>query len=368
MLRHTPLYEEHLALKAKMVEFGGWDMPVQYTNVIEEHMATRTAAGLFDVSHMGEFIISGKDTFSFLQKMMTNDLSKLVPEKAMYSTMCYPEGGVVDDLFIYFLENKTYLVVVNASNIEKDYKWLESHIDGKDVRINDVSDITAKIDIQGPKAQEILSKFVDSLDEIKRFRAKNKSIDGVNVLVSRTGYTGEDGFELYLLSNKAPDLWRKFLKAGEPLGLKPCGLGARDTLRIESCYSLYGHEINDRISPMEANLGWQVKLNKEKDFIGKEVFAKQKEKGPDRILICFELTKRGVPRAGSKVKSEEQTIGEVTSGTFSPLFKKGIGMALVTKNPGTKSPIVVLIRDRSYPAIIVKRPFYEFMGKNLKEE
>ncbi|MAG91821.1 glycine cleavage system protein T [Candidatus Woesearchaeota archaeon] len=362
-LKSTPLLNEHIKLNASMVPFGGWNMPVQYTNVIDEHMTTRTKVGLFDICHMGEFLVSGPNSLEFLQKMVTNDISTLDVNQACYNCLCYENGTVIDDLFIYNLGNSIFLVVVNASTIEKDFNWLEKHkFDG--IKLKNVSDEVAKIDIQGPKAQETLQKLtIFDLNKIKRFRCELIKFNDFDerILTSRTGYTGEDGFEIYFNPKDAVLVWNKILEAGNEFGIKACGLGARDTLRIESCYSLYGHEINESLTPIEAGLDFVVKLNK--DFIGKQVLEKQKANGTEKKLICFEMIEKSIPRENYDIISNNEKVGFVSSGTFSPLFKKGIGMGFIKSDMGiVGNNINISIRGKPYKAVIVKRPIYNFRG------
>jgi aminomethyltransferase len=362
-LKKTPLSEVHEKLGAKMVEFGGWWMPVQYTNVIDEHITTRTKAGLFDICHMGEFEIRGKDSLELIQKMVTNDISKLADGKATYAIMCYDNGTVVDDLFIYRFSEERYMLVVNAGNIDKDFDWIRKHSKGFDVRLDNISGKTAKLDVQGPRAGEILQGLTSAgLKSLKRFFFVEDEVGGVKAVISRTGYTAEDGFELYFDSNFAEQLWNRLLDAGRKFGMKPAGLGARDTLRIEACYSLYGHEINENITPVEAGLSWLVKPDKG-NFIGKSVLEKQLRNGTERTLVCFEMTEHAIPREHYDIVNGGVKIGFVTSGTFSPTFRKGIGMGLVTKEfAGLGQEIEIAIRDKNYKAKIVKRPFYEYKG------
>ena len=360
MLKKTPLSGVHEKLGATMVEFGGWYMPVQYTNVIDEHLTTRKKVGLFDICHMGEFEITGENSLTFLQKILTNDISNLKVGKARYSVMCYEDGGCVDDLFVYKLNDK-YMLVINAGNIDKDLEWLNKNkVEG--VEIKNISDETAKLDIQGPDSEAVLRKLTDAnLSEIKRFYCNEILLNGVSILVSRTGYTGEDGFEIYFNSEKAVEVWDKVLEAGRELGIKPIGLGARDTLRLEASYSLYGHEINEKLNPIEAGIGFVVKFNK--DFIGRKALQKQAEGGTGKGLFCFEMIDRCVPREHYKIFDNGE-IGFVTSGTFSPTFKKGIGMGYI--KTGLKQigdEIMVKIRDRLYRARIVEKPFYKYTGK-----
>lgn len=362
-LKRTPLFHEYKKLGAKTIDFGGWDLPVQFSSIKEEHEATRTAAGLFDVSHMAELMVEGPDSLAFLQKMLTNDVSKLEPGKAQYTIMCYENGGTVDDLIVYHLDEKKYLLVVNAANRSKDFEWLNTHKEG-DVTINDVSDEYVQLAIQGPKAEEALQKLTDvDLSSIKFFRFKSDvSLRGVKgeAIVSRTGYTGEDGFEIYLHADSGAELWQAVLKAGEPVGLKPIGLGARDTLRFEANLALYGQELSEEITPIEAGLNFAVKVNKEPDFIGKEVLKRQKEEGPGRKLVGIEMIDKGIPRTHYDVLDGEEVIGFVTTGTQSPTLGKNIGLALIDQaytSEGTE--VTVQVRKRRLKAKVVKTPFYK---------
>ena len=360
MLKKTPLSEIHVKLGAKMVEFGGWYMPVQYTNVIDEHTNTRQKVGLFDICHMGEIEISGGNSLKFLQKVLTNDIENLEENKTKYSLMCYENGGCVDDLFVYRLKDK-FMLVVNAANIDKDFEWLNKN-NKEGVEIKNISNETAKLDIQGPDAEKVLQKLTDyNLSEIKRFYCKNILLNNIPVLISRTGYTAEDGFEIYFNKWKAIEMWNKILEAGKEFGIKPIGLGARDTLRLEACYSLNDHEIDKSLTPIEAGIGFAVKFNK--DFIGKEILKKQAEGGTEKKLFCFEMIDRGIPREHYKIFDKEE-IGFVTSGTFSPTFKKGIGMCYIES--GLKKigdEINIQIRNKLHKAKIVERPFYKYAGK-----
>ncbi|MBW2984148.1 glycine cleavage system aminomethyltransferase GcvT [Candidatus Woesearchaeota archaeon] len=361
-MKETVLKKEHEALGAKMIEFGGWLMPVYYTSVIDEHNTTRNSAGLFDICHMGEIIIKGNGAFKFVQKLITNDLSKLTKGKAFYAAMCYENGTTVDDLFVYFLNDDEYMLVVNASNTEKDLEWIKTNSNDFDVKIIDKSNETAKLDLQGPKAEEILQKLTNvNLSELKRFSFIEGEVNGVKTIISRTGYTGEDGFELYSDANKAIEMWNKLLEIGKESGLKPIGLGARDTLRIEACYSLYGHELSNDITPLEAGIGFVVKF--EKDFIGKDSLLEQKE-NKKRKIIAFEMIDRGIPRANYEIMKNNEKIGIVTSGTFSPTLKKNIGLGIVKiEHANIDNEIDIMIRDKSYKAKVVKRPFYAFNKK-----
>jgi len=344
------------------VEFGGWDMPVYYTNVIDEHITTRTKAGLFDISHMGEFFIEGKDSFDFIQKIITNDLNKLIDGKALYSCICLENGGVIDDLFVYRFNQNKFMLVVNAANIDKDFNWLLKNKAQFNITITDKTSDIAKIDIQGPNSEEILQKLTQAdLKSLKRFHFIENNVNNIPTIISRTGYTGEDGFELYINAKKAEELWNTLLKIGEPFGLKPIGLGARDTLRIEACYSLYGHELNEEINPIEAGIGFAVKFDKE-DFIGKEALIKIKD-NIKRTIISFKMRERGIPRENYDILKDNNKIGNVTSGTLSPTLKKGIGMGFVSiENSETDTEIQIKIREKLYKATIVPKPIYSFKG------
>lgn len=364
-LKRTPLYKEHIKLGAKMVEFGGWEMPVYYSNVIEEHINVREKAGLFDICHMGEIFIEGKDAFKLVQKLITNDLNKLTDGNAFYSSICSENGGVVDDLFVYRFNKNKFMLVVNASNIGKDFKWVLGHKDFfEDAIVINKSDDMAKLDLQGPMAEGILQRLTGfDLNNLKRFCFVEDEVNGVPAIISRTGYTGEDGFELYFDSSKAIEIWGKLFEAGKDSGLKPIGLGARDTLRIEAGYSLYGHELSEEINPLEAGTGFVVKLDKE-DFIGKEALERIKKQGLNRKIVAFEMLERGVPRGGYPIFKDNNQVGYVTSGTMSPTFKKGVGMAFVDIDEAfNENEIHINIREKLYSAKIVKKPIYIFHGK-----
>lgn len=358
----TPLYNAHLAVGAKMVEFGGWLMPVQYEGILKEHQTVRSAAGLFDVSHMGEIEVSGSGARSFIQKIITNDLSRLHPGSALYTPMCHPEGGTVDDLLVYQLEVDRYLLVVNASNTEKDYLWLTNQVP-EDVTILNVSGQTGQLALQGPLALQILQKLTPiNLSEIAYFNFVQGQVQGVHCLISRTGYTGEDGFELYFAAEQAEILWQAILAAGLPEGLKPVGLGARDTLRFEACLALYGHELTDSISPVMAGLGWTVKFNKP-EFAGRESLLKEKEAGPGHKLVGLEMIDRGIPRQGYSISQEGQEVGWITSGTFAPTIGKNLGLGYVAvqwAEVGTE--LDVLVRGKPLKARVVPKPFYKREG------
>jgi aminomethyltransferase len=359
-LKKTILFDCYKDYGGKTIDFGGWDLPVQFSSIKAEHEAVRTKAGLFDVSHMGEVLVTGDGALSYLQKMMTNDVSKLKVGQAQYTAMCYEDGGTVDDLLIYKRDEGNYLLVVNASNLEKDLEWMNKH-KTSDVEIEDKSDNYALLALQGPLAEKTLQKLTSiPLNEIKFFRfQENVQICGQNVLISRTGYTGEDGFELYASPESIVVLWEAILMAGESDGVVPAGLGARDTLRFESGLPLYGQELSQDISPLEAGLGFVVKLNKE-DFIGKQALARQKENGVPRKLIGLEMIDKGIPRTGYKVFHNDEEIGEVTTGTQSPTLNKNIGFALLnTEHATVGTEVIVQVRKRMLKAEIIATPFYK---------
>ncbi len=360
-LKHTPLFEVYKEYGGKTIDFGGWELPVQFSSIKEEHEAVRNRAGLFDVSHMGEIEVKGPDSLDYLQKMLTNDISKIKNGGAQYTAMCYDNGGTVDDLLTYKIEDDHYLLVVNASNIDKDYKWLEEHLDGNVTLVN-LSEKTAQLALQGPLAEKVLQKLTKTdLSEIGFFKFQLEvSVDGKKSLVSRTGYTGEDGFEIYCDSADAVGLWKAILSAGEEEGILPVGLGARDTLRFEANLALYGQELSPEISPLEAGIAFAVKLNKDADFIGKEALKQQKEIGLPRKLAGIEMIDRGIPRHGYPVYKGEELIGEVTTGTQSPTLKKNIGLALIkTECAGLDSEVEVEIRGKRLKAAVVSTPFYK---------
>ena len=361
-LKRTPLFEAHRALNARLVEFGGWEMPVQYSGILEEHRAVRERAGLFDVSHMGEFRVEGPGALEFLNWLVPNDVSKLAVNQALYTQLCRPDGGTVDDLIIYRLGDERFMTVVNAGTLDKDWAWIEEHASGRnDFTLTNISDETALIALQGPLALTILQPLTETdLSAIGYYHCTPGTVAGVDCLVSRTGYTGEDGFELYHSADRAVELWQALLAAGSPQGLLPAGLGARDTLRLEAGYCLYGHELSDDITPLEAGLGWTVKLNKPVDFIGKQALADEKRDGLRRKLVGIELRERGIPRAGYPILREGRQIGELTSGTMCPTLGHAAGLGFVP--PGDAAPgteLAVEIRGKVIPAVVTPLPFYK---------
>ncbi len=361
-LKRTPLYETHRRLGARLVEFGGWEMPVQYSGILEEHRAVRQRAGLFDVSHMGEFRVEGPGALDFLQSLVPNDVSRLSIHQALYTQLCHPTGGTVDDLLIYRLSETEYMTVVNAGTMEKDWAWVTGHLAGREgVTLTNISDATALLALQGPLAERVLQPLTDTpLAEIAYYHFRPGIVGGVEGIISRTGYTGEDGFELYVAPQHAAGLWDTILTAGQPEGVLPAGLGARETLRLEAGYCLYGHELTDDITPLEAGLGWSVKLNKGADFIGRQALADEKQSGLRRKLVGITPTDRGIPRAGHPILRAGQVIGEVTSGTMSPTLDRPVAMGFVPPAdaaPGTE--IAVEIRGKAVPATVVALPFYK---------
>lgn len=359
-LKTTVLNEEHKSLKGKMVDFAGWELPVQYEGIIPEHEAVRNAAGIFDVSHMGEVEVKGKDAFDYIQKLITNDLATIDDNGIVYTMLCYEDGGVVDDLLVYRYSNEHYLLVVNASNSDKDYKWMLDNKGDLDVEIINNSHNISEIAIQGPKAESILQKICDKdLSQIKFFRFDSDvKVAGAKCLVSRTGYTGEDGFEVYTENKNIVNIWRELLKLGKEDGLKPAGLGARDTLRFEASLPLYGNEITNDISPLEAGLGFAVKVDKEADFIGKSVLKKQKEEGLKRKLVGFELLDKGIARHGYEVLKDGEVIGFVTTGYASPTLGKTLGFALIdAKYAALGTELEIKVRNRVLKAKTIKKRF-----------
>ena len=359
LFRRTPLYEAHLAAGGKLVEFAGWEMPVQYSGVLQEHRAVRTAAGIFDVSHMGEFRVAGEGSEAFLQAMTPNDVAKLKPGRIQYSGLLTEQGTYVDDLLVYRLAEDEFLLVVNAANSAKDFAWLQDHNDAG-VTLEDVSSDYGLIALQGPKAEAILSGLTGTdLTAIRYYAFERGEVNGRSAIISRTGYTGEDGFELYLAPEDTPAIWDRLMEVGGPKGLIPAGLGARDTLRMEAAMALYGHEIDDSITPLEAGLQWVVKFEPA-DFIGRQALVAMQEAGLTRKLVGFNVEGRGIARQGHKVVVEGEEVGFVTSGTFSPTLEKALGMAYVPVSMAASGTSVSLdVRGKLLPAVIADLPFYK---------
>lgn len=361
--KKTPLFDEYAKHGAKVIDFGGWALPVQFSGILAEHEAVRKHAGLFDVSHMGEVLVEGSGAENYLNGLLTNDVSVLQAGMAQYTAMCYEDGGTVDDLLVYKKAENAFMLVINAANIDQDMEWLNQHI-VEDVTIKNISTETALLAVQGPEAAKILQPLTETdLSAIRPFRfAEHVSLGGVeNVLVSRTGYTGEDGFELYVPKEGAVFLWQKL--AAE--GLTLCGLGARDTLRLEARFPLYGQELTKAISPLEAGIGFAVKTGKQAAFIGCDALRKQKETGLARKTVGIEMIDRGIPRTGYRIFSElGEPIGFVTSGTHSPTLKKPIGLALIHADfSGVGTKFFIEIRGKRAEALVVRTPFYK-RGRN----
>jgi len=365
----TPLHNEHLKLKARMIPFDDFDMPVQYTSIIEEHFAVRERVGIFDVSHMGEIELKGKDALLFADYLVTNSIMKMKDGDIKYSPLCYPHGGQVDDLFVYKVKNDFVLLVVNASpNYSvKDYDWIIKNKGDFEVKISNKSKDYGEVAVQGPEAVKLLEPLVKgdiSLKELKRFKFINGKLFGKKILISRTGYTGEDGFEVYTLkSEDIVDIWQGIFKEGEKYGLKPCGLGARDTTRFEVCYWLYGNDIDETVNPLESGQGWTVKFD-EGDFIGKDALLKIKEKGISRKLVGLYIPQGGIPRSNMEVRKDQKKIGYITSGNYCPSLKKVYAMAILDL-PYTKkgSKVDIIIRNKEVEAEVVDMPFVQPFNK-----
>ncbi len=359
-MNRTRLYETHLALGGRMVPFAGWELPVQYpTGPTAEHQAVRTAAGIFDIDHMGQVDVRGPDAEAFLQRIQVYDVSQMAPWDAHYSLMTYDDGAIVDDIFVYRLP-ESWMVVVNASNREKDVAWMEAHTHGLQVEVTDISDETYMLAVQGPKAEAILQRITDAdLSVVPARKALRARLDGVEALLGRTGYTGEDGFELYFPADEAVHLWNRILEVGKEDGLLPCGLAARDSLRFEACMPLYGHEIDATINPFEARLGWTVSLGKPA-FVGREALLKVKLEKPGRLLVGFEMLDKAVPREHYPIAVDGQEVGYVTTGMKSPTLGKFLGLGYVPRayaKLGTE--LQILVRGRPKRAQVIKRPFYK---------
>lgn len=367
MLKETPLAEIHRESGARMVNFAGWNMPVQYRSIIKEHMAVRQAVGLFDVSHMGEFIVAGKDAKAFLQYLIANDIDRLKEANtALYTQFVNEKGGTVDDLIVYRREND-YLLVVNAGNIEKDWAWIQEHKNKFDVEIRDDSERIGLLALQGPHAAALMAELAgEEASKLSVFHYGSCTIDGVAVNIARTGYTGEDGFEIFVVSSCLPDIWKKIIAKGQSYGIEPCGLGARDTLRLEAALPLYDHELDDNTSPLAAGLGFSVSLNKS-DFIGKDKLLLEKKNGPNKKLVCLVTESKALPRQGYTIKAESngEKIGIITSGSQGIAVGHPIAMGYVEPQfTQTGKELYVEIRGEDVPAQVVQRPFYKAKRNN----
>lgn len=360
-VKKTPLYDNHIALKAKMVEFAGWQMPIQYGSIIEEHQTVRQKAGIFDVSHMGEVFVSGPQSLEFLQTLFPRDLSKLTDGKAVYTQFTNEQGGIIDDLIVYKLKEKSYLLIVNASRIEQDYAWMKKNLKKFDAAIENKSDEYSMIAVQGPAAISIIEKAgIPTEKHPKRFSISSDSLYGMELLLSRTGYTGEDGFEIIVKNDKAAQLWEKLIEEGMPFGLKPIGLGARDTLRLESAMMLYGNDLDETTSPIEASLVWSIDKDKTENYIGKDIILNHLN-GTSRKLIGFKMIERAIPRHDYEIYKDNEKIGKVTSGGVGPAIEANVGLGYINTNSGltTGDTIQIKVRDRFCNAEIVKTPFYK---------
>ncbi len=357
-LKRTPLHAAHVRAGARMIGFGGWDMPVQYTGIVEEHRTVRGAVGCFDVSHMGEFEFRGPDAERALQRLTTNDVAALEVGQVQYSLLCYEDGGIVDDLTLYRLAPDHFMMTVNATNIDKDWAWAREHLGGR-VDARDVSGETGLIAVQGPRAEALVGRLADlDVTAVGYYRFARGRVAGVSAVVSRTGYTGEDGFELYLPASSTGAVWEALLTEGKRDGVAPIGLGARDTLRLEMKYALYGNDIDQTTNPLEAGLGWVVKLLKG-DFLGKPAIERVKAAGPGRRLVGFEMVDRAVARHGYRIVRDRAEVGQVTSGSYGPSVDRYIGMGYVPAALGAVgSEFEVEVRGRPQKARVVKTPFY----------
>lgn len=359
-MKKTRLYDNHIKLKGKMVEFFGWEMPLEYSGIIEEHLAVRHHAGLFDVSHMGELLVSGPQALDFVQHLTPNNAARTSPTKAQYTALTTPQGTFVDDMLVYNLDETTYLFVVNAANTDKDYAWVDGHKTAFDVQVKNMSDAYSQLAIQGRRAQDILKLLTNlPLEELGSFEVAHGDVAGIPAMVSRTGYTGEDGFEVYTTSETPGVIWDALIESGSDSGLKPVGLGARDTLRLEACLMLYGNDIDDTTTVLEAGLRWLVKFKKG-EFLGREALLKQKDEGVQKKIVGFELIGRGIARSHYPVFLGEEKVSEVTSGTFSPYFKKSIGLTyLPVEYTEEGMEFDIEVRGKRVAARVVPLPFYK---------
>ena len=374
-IRRIQLYGVHQQI-AKLTVFAGFEMPLWYKGVIPEHLTVRNSVGIFDISHMGRVIIKGADSEHFLNYVITNDVSRLSPNSAQYSVMCNENGGIIDDFVIYRLEEEKFMMVSNATNREKDYNWLVTNAKSFNVKIEEISDDVAMFAVQGPNAEKTLQKIsTEDLSKIERFKCAHSRLANVDVFLSRTGYTGEDGFEVFIWeaslanSDNAVKLWNAILEAGKTFGIEPCGLGARDTLRLEAGMCLYGNDIDENTTPLEAALGFVVKFQKE-NFVGKEALLKQKNEGIKRKRVGIRIIEQGIPRPSYEIYSDKsENIGHITSGTFSPLLKCGVGMAYIQTSQAQDGNIInVKIRDKLAKGKIVPFPFYDAENYGYKRK
>jgi aminomethyltransferase len=360
MNKKTALYDKHVSLGARMEPFAGYVMPIKYSTVKDEHNTVRSGVGVFDLSHMGEFRFKGRDARKYLDYILTNDADVELGQ-AFYSTMCYPDGGIVDDLIVYRISEDEFLMVVNASNIEKDWAWVNSHTSGYSLELTNESDQTSLVAIQGPDAEKVAQKLTDvKLEGIGYYHHVTGEFAGKRALIARTGYTGEDGFEIYLANADAGEVWDRVMEAGAEFGIKPIGLGARDTLRLEVGYLLYGNDIDHTITPIEARLGWVVKLKTDKDFIGREIMARQKKEKPNRYIVGLEVQGKGFPRHGAELFQGNRKVGIVTSGSIAPALGHGVCLAFVEKGFHKKdTELEAEVRGKRIPVKTVKLPFYK---------
>ena len=356
-MKKTPLNQLHKDLGAKMTNFGGWEMPVEYTGIIEEHRAVRNQCGLFDISHMGEILVSGEKAFESLQRIITNDMEKLEESKIIYTPICNKNGGIIDDLLVYCLKDDEFLLVVNASNIKKDFDWVKENI-LDNTTVENLSDNYAMLALQGPESKKVLTQLTDiDLNLLEYYRFRKAKAAGIEMIISCTGYTGELGYELYFKPEEAENVWKQLMEAGFDFGIKACGLGARDTLRLEKMLALYGNDIDEETNPYEANMGWTVALNKGY-FIGREKLINIKANCCSKKLTPLKITGRGVARHGYQVYAADKKIGEITSGSYSPSLKQGIALAYLKSeytDPGTK--IEIEVRKRRVAAEVIAGPF-----------
>ncbi len=357
-LQRTPLYDAHVAAGARMVPFAGFEMPVQYEGVVAEHKTVREAVGLFDVSHMGEVEFTGPRALEVVNRIVTNNIEKIADMQAVYTVMCKEDGGIIDDLVVYRFSAERILICVNAANRDKDFAWMKEKAAG-DCEVTDRGDEYVQIAVQGPKAEELVGRLTEAdVKSVERYWFTTGQTAGKDAIIARTGYTGEDGFELYVASNDGPAVWSALLEKGADLGVKPIGLGARDSLRLEVCYALYGNDIDETTNPYEGTLGWVVKLKKPVDFIGKAALEKVKAEGPTKKLVGIELTGRGIARQHYPILKDGERVGVVTSGTMAPSLGKAIAMGYVPaelSKVGTE--IQVEVRGKPVEAVVVKRPF-----------